>query len=85
MVNLLKKLFNKNKMTIEQLKQENEALKAQIMGISYNLRITDEKLKQYEMQMDQLHKQNLNLVGEVKHLNMKMSTNNNNQNDSRNY
>ena len=72
-------------MTIEQLKQENEALKAQIMGISYNLRITDEKLKQYEMQMDQLHKQNLNLVGEVKHLNMKMSTNNNNQNDSRNY
>jgi chromosome segregation ATPase len=85
MVNLLKKLFNKNKMTIEQLKQENEALKAQIMGISYNLRITDEKLKQYEMQIDQLHKQNLNLVGEVKHLNMKMSTNNNNQNDSRNY
>jgi cell division protein FtsB len=72
-------------MTIEQLKQENEALKAQIMGISYNLRITDEKLKQYEMQIDQLHKQNLNLVGEVKHLNMKMSTNNNNQNDSRNY
>jgi chromosome segregation ATPase len=85
MVNLLKKLFNKNKMTIEQLKQENEALKAQIMGISHNLRITDEKLKQYEMQIDSLHKQNLNLVGEVKHLNMKMSTNNNNQNDSRNY
>ena len=55
------------------------------MGISHNLRITDEKLKQYEMQIDQLHKQNLNLVGEVKHLNMKMSTNNNNQNDSRNY
>jgi chromosome segregation ATPase len=72
-------------MTIEQLKQENEALKAQIMGISHNLRITDEKLKQYEMQIDSLHKQNLNLVGEVKHLNMKMSTNNNNQNDSRNY
>jgi cell division protein FtsB len=72
-------------MTIEQLKQENEALKAQIMGISHNLRITDEKLKQYEMQIDQLHKQNLNLVGEVKHLNMKMAVNNNNQNDSRNY
>jgi chromosome segregation ATPase len=85
MVSLLKKLFNKNKMTIEQLKQENDALKAQIMGISHNLRITDEKLKQYEMQIDSLHKQNLNLVGEVKHLNMKMSVNNNNQNDSRNY
>jgi chromosome segregation ATPase len=72
-------------MELEQLKQENSHLKAQIMGISHNLRITDEKLKQYEMQIDQLHKQNLNLVGEVKHLNMKMSTNNNNQNDSRNY
>jgi len=77
--------FKKYKMTIEQLKQENEALKAQIMGISHNLRITDEKLKQYEMQIDSLHKQNLNLVGEVKHLNMKMSVNNNNQNDSRYY
>ena len=72
-------------MTIEQLKQENEALKAQIIGVSNNLRITEEKLKQYEMQIDGLHKQNLNLVGEVKHLNMKMSTNNNNQNDSRYY
>jgi chromosome segregation ATPase len=85
MVNLLKKLFNKNKMTIEQLKQENEYLKAQMMGLANNLRITEEKLKMYEMQVDQLHKQNLNLVGEVKHLNMKMSTNNNNQNDSRYY
>jgi chromosome segregation ATPase len=72
-------------MTIEQLKQENNALKAQILGLANNLRITEEKLKMYEMQVDQLHKQNLNLVGEVKHLNMKMSTNNNNQNDSRYY
>ena len=72
-------------MTIEQLKQENESLRAQIMGISNNLRIADEKLKQYEMQIDNLHKQNLSLVGEVKHLNMKSQTNNNNQNDSRYY
>ena len=72
-------------MTIEQLKQENDALKAQMLGLANNLRITEEKLKQYQMQIDQLHKQNLNLVGEVKHLNMKMSTNNNNQNDSRYY
>ena len=72
-------------MELEQLKQENEYLKAQIMGLGNNLRIADEKLKQYEMKIDSLHKQNLNLVGEVKHLNMKMSTNNNNQNDSRYY
>jgi hypothetical protein len=72
-------------MTIEQLKQENEHFKAQIVGLANNLRITEEKLKMYEMRVDQLHKQNLNLVSEVKHLNMKMSVNNNNQNDSRYY
>jgi chromosome segregation ATPase len=77
--------FKKYKMTIEHLKQENDALKAQMVGLSNNLRITEEKLKMYEMQVDQLHKQNLNLVGEVKHLNMKMSTNSNNQNNSRYY
>jgi chromosome segregation ATPase len=77
--------FKKYKMTIEQLKRENDQLKAQMMGLANNLRITEEKLKMYEMQIDQLHKQNLNLVGEVKHLNMKMSTNNSNQNDSRYY
>ena len=77
--------FKKYKMTIEQLKQENEHLKAQIMGLSNNLRITEEKLKQREMQLDGLHKQNLDLLGEIKHLNMKMVTNNNNQNDSRYY
>lgn len=72
-------------MELEQLKKENEHLKVQVIGLANNLRIADEKLKQYEMQIDSLHKQNLNLVGEVKHLNMKMSTNNNNQNDSRYY
>jgi hypothetical protein len=72
-------------MTIEQLKQENDALKAQMVGLANNLRITEERLKMYEMQVDKLHKQNLDLIGEVKHLNMKMSINNNNQNDSRYY
>jgi chromosome segregation ATPase len=77
--------FKKYKMTIEQLKQENDALKAQMVGLANNLRVTEERLKMYEMQVDKLHKQNLDLVGEVKHLNMKMSVNNNNQNDSRYY
>ncbi len=77
--------FKKYKMNIEQLKQENDQLKAQMLGLANNLRITEEKLKQYEMQIDGLYKQNLELVGEVKHLNMKMMTNNTNQNDSRYY
>ena len=85
MENLLNKIFKKNKMTIEQLKQENEDLRAQIMGISYNLRITDDKVKQYEIQMDNLRKQNLNLIGEVKHLNMLAQNSSYNSNDSRNY
>jgi uncharacterized protein involved in exopolysaccharide biosynthesis len=72
-------------MTIEQLKQENEALRAQIMGISHNLKITDDKVKQYEMQIDNLRKQNLNLIGEVKHLNMLAQNSSYNSNDSRNY
>ena len=72
-------------MEIEQLRQENEHLKAQMIGLANNLRITEERLKLYEMQVDSLHKQNLDLVGEIKHLNMKMSTNNSNQNDSRYY
>ena len=72
-------------MTIEQLKQENEALRAQIMGISYNLRITYDKVKKYEIQMDNLRKQNLNLIGEVKHLNMLAQNSSYNSNDSRNY
>ena len=72
-------------MELEQLKQENEQLRAQIAGLAFNLKNADDKIKQYEMQLDQLHKQNLNLVGEVKHLNMKMMANNNNQNDSRYY
>ncbi len=77
--------FKKYKMTIEQLKQENNQLKAQMVGLANNLRITEEKLKQYEMQVDSLHKQNLELVGEVRHLNMKVLTSNKNQNDSRYY
>ncbi len=72
-------------MNIEQLKQENNQLKAQMVGLANNLRITEEKLKQYEMQVDSLHKQNLELVGEVRHLNMKVLTSNKNQNDSRYY
>ena len=72
-------------MELEQLKQENEQLRAQIAGLAFNLKNADDKIKQYEMQLDQLYKQNLNLVGEVKHLNMKIITNSNNQNDSRNY
>jgi hypothetical protein len=79
-------MFNKKyKMEIEQLKQENEALKAQIAGIAFNLNIADEKIKMYESQLDAMQKYILDLKSEVKHLNMLATTSNKNQNDSRYY
>jgi len=72
-------------MQIEQLQQENEQLKAQIAGLAFNLKTADDKIKQYEMQIDNLYKQNLGLSSEVKHLNMLAMTSNSNRNDSRNY
>jgi len=72
-------------MEIEQLKQENEALKAQIAGIAFNLNIADEKIKMYESQLDAMQKYILDLKSEVKHLNMLATTSNKNQNDSRYY
>jgi chromosome segregation ATPase len=77
--------FKKYKMQIEQLQQENEQLKAQIMGLAFNLKTADDKVKQYEMQLENLYKKNMDLSSEVKHLNMLAMTSNYNKNDSRNY
>jgi len=77
--------FKKYKMQIQQLQEENNHLKAQIAGLSFNLREADDKIKQYEMRLENLYKQNLDLSNEVKHLNMLAMTSNNNKNDSRYY
>jgi chromosome segregation ATPase len=79
-------MFNKKyKMEIEQLRQENDALKAQIAGIAFNLGITDKKNTQYEAQIDAMKTQIIQLQSEIKHLNMLATTSNKNQNDSRYY
>lgn len=72
-------------MEIEQLKQENEALKAQIAGIAFNLGIADKKVQQYESQFDTMQKHIADLKSEIRHLNMLATTSNKNQNDSRYY
>lgn len=77
--------FKKYKMEINQLQAENEQLKAQIAGLAFNLKVADDKIKQYEIQLDNLYKQNMGLSSEVKHLNMLAMTSNSNRNDSRNY
>ena len=77
--------FKKYKMKIKELQQENEQLKAQIAGLAFNLRAADEKIKNYEMQLENLYKKNMDLSSEVRHLNMLAMTSNGNRNDSRNY
>jgi chromosome segregation ATPase len=77
--------FKKYKMQIEQLQQENEQLKAQIAGLAFNLRVADDKIKNYEMQLENIFKKNTDLLNEVRHLNMLAMTSNSNRNDSRNY
>ena len=72
-------------MQIEQLQQENEQLKAQIAGLAFNLRVADDKIKNYEMQLENIFKKNTDLLNEVRHLNMLAMTSNSNRNDSRNY
>jgi chromosome segregation ATPase len=79
-------MFNKKyKMEIEQLRQENDALKAQIAGIAFNLGITDKKNEQYETQIDAMKIHIAQLQSEIKHLNMLATTSNKNQNDSKYY
>ena len=79
-------MFNKKyKMEIEQLRQENEALKAQIVGIAFNLGVADKKNAQYESQIDAMKVQITQLQSEVKHLTMLAQTSNTNKNDSRYY
>ena len=72
-------------MQIQQLQEENNHLKAQIAGLSFNLKQADDKIKSYEMQLENMFKKNTDLLNEVKHLNMLAMTSNYNRNDSRNY
>ena len=60
------KIFNRYKMKAEQLQQENEALKAQIMGLAFNLKTTEERLQNTLMQLQNLSVKNAELINEVK-------------------
>jgi uncharacterized protein (DUF3084 family) len=77
--------FKKYKMQIQQLQEENNQFKAIVQRLDRDLRAADEKIKNYEMQLENLYKKNMDLINEVKHLNMLAMTSNSNRNDSRNY
>jgi chromosome segregation ATPase len=79
------KFFKKRKMELEQLKQENEQLKAQIMGLSSNLKLADDKVQFLEMEIQSIFKAKKELESEVQRLSMAIKNSNKNQNDSRYY
>ena len=69
----------------EQLKQENEGLKAQILGLSFNLQQADKQIVVLQNELERYSKQIKELEAQLKHLNMLGQNSNYNKNDSRNY
>ena len=84
MVKMLFNLFNKRKMEIEQLKQENNTLKAQIAGISFNLKNADSIVQQQQRELETLNTQIKDLKNQIIQLNLIVDSVNRN-NESRYY
>ena len=83
MVNLLK-IFNRYKMKAKELQQENEGLKAQIIGLSFNLQQADKQIQFLQSELDKANKQNKELANDVQYITMKLN-NIKDKNDSRYY
>ena len=71
-------------MELEQLKQENEGLKAQIAGLSYTLQQADQRIVVLQNEIEKLVKLNKELTGEAQYATMKFN-NTKDKNDSRYY
>ena len=84
MVNLLK-IFNRYKMKAKELQAENEALKAQISGLIFQLEEATKKIQWLETEIQGIFKQKQDLKAELDHYLMLNNTSNKNQNDSRYY
>jgi chromosome segregation ATPase len=76
--------FKKYKMQIEQLKQENDALKAQIAGISFNLKNADNMVQLQQRELEALNTQIKDLKYQITQLNLIVDSVNRN-NESRYY
>ena len=84
MVNLLK-IFNRYKMKSQELQAENDALRAQVMGLAETLKASDNKIKFLETEIQDIFRKYKDLLAEVEHLRMLGNTSAKNQNDSRYY
>jgi peptidoglycan hydrolase CwlO-like protein len=71
-------------MEVEQLKQENEGLKAQVMGLSFNLKSADAQVVQYQKDLEALNIQIKDLKYQITQLNLIVDSVNRN-NESRYY
>ena len=76
--------FKKYKMQIEQLKQENDALKAQIACISFNLKNADNMVQLQQRELEALNTQIKDLKNQITQLNLIVDSVNRN-NESRYY
>jgi predicted nucleic acid-binding Zn-ribbon protein len=72
-------------MKAKELQAENEALKAQVMGLSSTLKSAEEKIQFLESEIQGIFKQKQDLAAELNHYIMLNNTTNKNQNDSRYY
>lgn len=72
-------------MKAQQLQTENEALRAQVIGLSETLKASDNKIKFLETEIQNIFQKYQDALAELNHLNMLKVTSNKNQNDSRNY
>jgi len=79
------KFFKKRKMELEQLKQENDQLKAAIAGLNFNLQLADKNNADLRNELERYSKQIKDLEAQVNHLNMLGQNSNANKNDSRYY
>jgi len=79
------KFFKKRKMELEQLKQENEQLKAAVAGLTFNLQSVDKNNADLRRELEYYSKRVKDLEAQVNHLNMLGQNSNANKNDSRYY
>jgi chromosome segregation ATPase len=71
-------------MKTKELQQENEGLKAQIAGLSFNLQQADKQIQFLQSELDKANKQNKELANDVQYITMKLN-NIKDKNDSRYY
>jgi type II secretory pathway component PulM len=79
------KFFKRNKIKMEQIQLENEALKVQLESVGFNLKLADGQLLKQKREIEALYAEIKNLNAQVQQLNMLGQTSQTNKNDSRNY